>query len=52
VNCGPQTEVIGLGTSKWVIQEKTKALAHTAEEISDSGNASIHLDVRSMMLKM
>jgi hypothetical protein len=37
------------GMPKRVIQEKTKACAHAATEISESGMASIHLDVLSMM---
>jgi hypothetical protein len=52
VNCGPQSEVIVLGTPKRVIQEKTKALAHAAADVSERGIASIHLDVKSMIVKM
>jgi hypothetical protein len=37
--------VIVLGTPKWEIQEKIKALAHAAADVSDKGIASIHLDV-------
>jgi hypothetical protein len=51
VNCGPQSEVIILGTPKWDIQENINALAHATTEISDKGRASIDLDVRSMTLK-
>jgi hypothetical protein len=52
VNCGPQLEVIVSGTPKQVIQEKKQACVHTATEVSESGIASIHLDVRSMIVKM
>jgi hypothetical protein len=52
VNCGPRSELIVSCTLKRVIQEKTKARAHAAVEISESGMASIHLDVQSMMVKM
>ncbi len=40
------------GTSKRKIQEKTKALAHAATDVSDKGMASIHLDVQSMTVKI
>jgi hypothetical protein len=40
------------GTTKQEIQEKIKALAHAAADVSDKGIASIHLDVRSMTVKM
>jgi hypothetical protein len=52
VNCVPRSEVIISGTAKREIQEKIKALAHAAAGVSDKGIASIHLDVRSMTVKM
>jgi hypothetical protein len=52
VNCVPQSQVIISGTPKREIQEKTKALAHAAADVSDKGTHSIHLDVRSMTVKM
>jgi hypothetical protein len=52
VNCGPQSEVIVSGTPKCEIQENVKAFAHNAADVSKSGKASIHLDVRSMMVKI
>ncbi len=52
VNCVPRLEVIVLGTLKREIQEKMKALAHAAVDVSDKGNASIHLDVQSMTVKI
>jgi hypothetical protein len=52
VNCGPQLEVIVSDTTKWEIQEETKALAHVAVDISDKGMASINLGVRSMTVKI
>jgi hypothetical protein len=52
LNCGQRLEVIISGTPKQVIQEKTKARAHATAEISESGMASIHLDVQSMMVKI
>ncbi len=39
------------GTPKQVIQEKTKAIAHAADRCFRKGAASIHLDVRSMIMK-
>jgi hypothetical protein len=44
--------MIILGTLKQVIQEKTKAHVHADVEGSESGIDSIHLDVRSMIVKM
>jgi hypothetical protein len=44
--------VIVLGTPKQEIQEKSKALVHYAADVSDKGNAFIHLDVRSMTVKI
>ncbi len=52
VNCGTLSEVIISSTPKQVIQEKTKARVHTAANVSERGIASIHLDVRSMIVKM
>jgi hypothetical protein len=43
--------VILSGTPKREIQEKVKALAHDVAGVSERGTASIHLDVRSMMVK-
>jgi hypothetical protein len=40
------------GTPKRVTQEKVKEHAHAVAVISDMGIASIHLDVRSMIVKM
>ncbi len=34
------------------IQVKVKAFAHAAADVSERGIASIHLDVRSMMVKI
>ncbi len=45
-------EVIVSGTSKQVIQEKTKGCVYATTEVWESGIASIHLDVRSMIVKM
>jgi hypothetical protein len=39
-------------TPKWEIQEKVKAFVHAAVDVSERGIASIHLDVRSMMVKI
>jgi hypothetical protein len=47
-----QSEVIVLGMQKWEIQVKVKAIAHAAADVSERGIASIHLDVRSMMVKI
>jgi hypothetical protein len=44
--------VIVLGTPKRVIQEKTKAPAHADMVFSERRIASIHLIVRSMIVKM
>ncbi len=44
--------MIVLCTPKREIQEKTKALAHAAAYVSNKEMASIHLDVRSMTVKM
>jgi hypothetical protein len=44
--------VIVLGTPKREIQEKINALALAAADVSDKGIASVHLDVRSMTVKM
>jgi hypothetical protein len=44
--------VIISGTPKRVIQEKTKAHVHADMVFSERGIASIHLDVRSMIMKM
>jgi hypothetical protein len=52
VNCGPQSEGIVSGTPKHKIQEKVKALAHAAADVSEKGIASIHLDIRSIIVKM
>ncbi len=52
VNCSPRSEMIVPGTPKRVIQEKTKARAHASADVSERGIASIHLDVRSMIVKM
>jgi hypothetical protein len=52
VNCGPRSEVIVSGTPKREIQEKVKVFAHAAADVSESGIASIHLDVRSMTVKI
>jgi hypothetical protein len=51
-NCAPRSVVIVSGTPKREIQEKTKALAHTVADVADKEMASIHLDVRSMTVKM
>jgi hypothetical protein len=45
VNCGPRSEVIISGTPKWDIQEKVKAFAHAAADVSTRGIAFINLDV-------
>jgi hypothetical protein len=47
VNCGPRSEVIISGTPKREIQVNVKAFAHAAADVSESGTASIHLDVQS-----
>jgi hypothetical protein len=52
VNCGPRSEVIVSGTPKRIIQEKTKARSHAAVDVSEREIASIHLDMRSMIVKM
>jgi hypothetical protein len=52
VNCGPLSEVIVTGTPKCKIQVKVKALAHATADVSESGTASIHLDVRLIMVKI
>jgi hypothetical protein len=52
VSCGARSEVIVSGTPKQEIKEKTIALAHAATDVSDKGMVSIHLDVRSMTVKM
>jgi hypothetical protein len=52
VNCGPRSEVIVSGPPKHEIQEKVKAFAHAATDVSERGTASIHLDVQSMMVKI
>ncbi len=39
-------------TPKREIKEKVMAFAHAAADVSESGTASIHLDVRSVMVKM
>jgi hypothetical protein len=52
VNCGPRSEVIVSGTPKREIQEKVKAFAHAATDVSERGIASIHLDVQSMIVKI
>jgi hypothetical protein len=59
-SCDQTFEVIATHNREWslwspqrrVTQEKNKAHAHATVEISESGMASIHLDVRSMMVKM
>ncbi len=51
VNCGPRSEVIS-GTPKREIKVNVKALAHAAADVLASGIASIHLDVRSIMVKI
>jgi hypothetical protein len=51
MNCGPRSEVIISDTPKREIQ-KTKALTHSAAELSDKRMASIHLDARSVTVKM
>ncbi len=50
VNCGPQSEVIVLGTPKHEIQLNVKAFAHAAVDVSERGIASIHLDERSIIV--
>jgi hypothetical protein len=45
VNCGPRSEVIVSGTPKREIQERVKAFAHASTDVSETGTASIHLDV-------
>ncbi len=40
------------GTPKREIQEKVKAFAHASANVLERGTASIHLDVRSMMVKI
>jgi hypothetical protein len=52
VNCGPQSEVVVSGTPKWEIQVKVKAFANAAADVSERGIASIHLDVRPMIVKI
>jgi hypothetical protein len=52
VNCSPQSEVIVSGTPKREIQEKVKAFAHAAADVSERETASIHLDVQSVMVKI
>ncbi len=52
LNCGPRSEVIISGATKRVIQEKTWAHAHAAADVSERGIASIHLDLRSVIMKM
>jgi hypothetical protein len=52
VNCGPRLEVIVSGTPKREIQGKVNAFAHAATDVSERGIASIHLDVRSMTVKI
>jgi hypothetical protein len=52
VNCGPRSEVIVLSTLKHEIQVNVKTFAHATANVSESGTASIHLDVRSMMVKI
>ncbi len=52
VNCGPRSEVIVSGTPKREIQVKVKAFVHAAADVSERGMASIHLDVRSVMVKI
>jgi hypothetical protein len=44
-------KVIVSGTPKREIQEKVKAFAHASANILERETASIHLDVRSMMVK-
>jgi hypothetical protein len=44
--------VIVSGTPKHEIQVNVKALAHAAADVSESGTASIYLDVRLLMVKM
>jgi hypothetical protein len=39
------------GTPKREIQVKVKAFAHAAVDVSERGMASIHLDMRSIMVK-
>jgi hypothetical protein len=51
VKCGPRSEVIVSGTQKLEIQVKVKAFAHAAVDVSERGIASIHSDVRSIMVK-
>jgi hypothetical protein len=44
--------IIVSGTPKREIQVNVKALAHAAADVQASGIASIHLDVRSVMVKI
>ncbi len=52
VNCGPRSEVIISVPPKREIHVKANAFAHAAADLSERGIASIHLDVRSVMVKM
>ncbi len=52
VNCGLRSEMIISGTPKHEIQVNVEAFAHAAADVSESGIASIHLDVRSMIVKI
>ncbi len=52
VNCCPRSEVIVLDTPKREIQLKVKSFEQAAVEVFDKGIASIHLDVRSIIVKM
>jgi hypothetical protein len=52
VNCGSLSEVIVSGTPKREIQVKAKAFAYAAVDISERGIASIHLDIRSIIVKI
>ncbi len=49
---GPRSEVIVSETPKREIQVKVKAFVHAAADVYERGIASIHLDVRSMMVKI
>jgi hypothetical protein len=44
--------VVVSGTPKHEIQRKVKALVHAAVDVSERGIASIHLDVRSIIVKI
>jgi hypothetical protein len=44
--------VIVLGSPKREIQVKVRAFALAAADVSERGTVSIHLDVRSMMVKI